>query len=190
MVTGRSILPLRAGNFRNTVRIMTQEEMLGRLKPILDRDGRVYRKFKPVFARAASDGERIETYLDGKLETHRVARVGDIIIKNTTLAGEEYVIDGAKFAQRYERTDAEVAAELLARGYAAYRPTGKICGLFVTEELLAVLGLPSEFHFIASWGEKMLCCLGDVLAYPIGSVPEIYRIARKEFFETYELESL
>jgi hypothetical protein len=35
----------------------------------------------------------------------------------------------------------------------------------------------------------MLCCIDDILVYPLSAPKiEIYRIARKEFFETYAPE--
>jgi len=44
----------------------------------------------------------------------------------------------------------------------------------------------SRFYFIASWGTKMIVKENDFLACPVGE-EEVYRIAREEFFETYQL---
>lgn len=64
----------------------------------------VYAKFGKVTARAATVEEKVVTKLgNGKEETVNTAHPGDIIVTNPT--GEEYVIDAAKFAKRYEATD-------------------------------------------------------------------------------------
>lgn len=39
---------------------------------------------------------------------------------------------------------------------------------------------------IAAWGETQPVKVGDFLASPDETYSEVYRIARKEFFETYE----
>jgi hypothetical protein len=49
---------------------------------------------------------------------------------------------------------------------------------------LKTLGLPDDFHFVATWGEPMRVRAGDFLASPT-ELNEVYRIARAEFFETY-----
>jgi len=43
-----------------------------------------------------------------------------------------------------------------------------------------------EIQFTASWGEPMVLKPGDMVVSPMPDLNEVYRIARKEFFETYE----
>ncbi|EGC37067.1 hypothetical protein DICPUDRAFT_150380 [Dictyostelium purpureum] len=43
-----------------------------------------------------------------------------------------------------------------------------------------------KFYLIAQWGEKMVFKENDFLVVPINLTPNIYRIANKEFFETYK----
>ena len=55
----------------------------------------------------------------------------------------------------------------------------------MTKELLDQVGIDEEYYFIAAWGEEMVTKKDDYLACPLDH-SEVYRIARKEFFETYK----
>ena len=44
----------------------------------------------------------------------------------------------------------------------------------------------SDTEFIAKWGRLMTLKTGDFIVSPLPYLDEVYRIARKEFFETYE----
>jgi len=52
---------------------------------------------------------------------------------------------------------------------------------------LKKFGVKTRFYFQADWGSKMVVKEKDFLACPVGGA-EVYRIARKEFFETYRVE--
>ena len=45
----------------------------------------------------------------------------------------------------------------------------------------------NEFYIITSWNEKMIVKKDDYLVSPM-EYNEVYRIANKEFFETYKLK--
>lgn len=163
--------------------ILNQQEMCALFIPLLQSRGSEYKKFRPIRAKAALDGERIETRTSDGLETINTAEAGDMIVQNTTRAGEAYVMSADKFAERYvpaleESTDNE--------GFALYHPVGRILALCIDEALLQELQLPQEFHFTASWGSSMAAKAGDYLACPPDG-SSVYRIAREEFFETYQL---
>jgi hypothetical protein len=157
-----------------------QSTLADLILPLLATQGHTYYKYRPVFAKKALGGEYIETHTADGLETVNTANEGDYIIKNQTEAGEMYAISAVKFAQKYEWQQHG------PDGFDEYKPLGQIVALEMTDELLKNLGLPDDFHFIATWGELMRVRAGDFLASPT-ELNEVYRIARAEFFETYAL---
>jgi hypothetical protein len=159
--------------------ILSQEATQTLFLPIIKNEGKVYVKFKNIWAKKAKAGQIITTITKDGVETTNTAKKGDFIIKNQTAAGEEYILGAAKFAQRYEHAGNKKA------GYEEYKPIGKIVAIVLTESLLKSLNLATEFHFIANWGASMVAKKGDFLACPL-DYSEIYRIAEKEFFETYK----
>lgn len=155
-----------------------QKEFLEKIRPVLQREGAVFKKKLNVYARPAQPGETIDTATADGLETSNQAREGDFIVRNQTEAGESYIMPADKFSKRYiplHRTDGE---------WLEYKPTGRIVAVELTSERLAALGLPDTFEFVAPWGSPMVAKAGDFLGSP-EALSEIYRIARKEFFETY-----
>ncbi len=160
--------------------VLTQQAILDLLFPVLKSEGKEYRKTKRVFARRAQKGEQIDTITDDGLETSNTAEAGDYILTNQTDASESYILRPANFENRYE----------IYRhgpfGLHEYQPKGRIIAIEMTEERLAKLQLSSTFHFIAPWGSEMIVKKNDFLVSP-PDYRELYRIARKEFFETYDL---
>jgi len=55
----------------------------------------------------------------------------------------------------------------------------------ITRALLEKNKLKKRFYFEASWGTRMVVKENDYLVCPL-TYNEIYRIAEKEFFETYQ----
>lgn len=159
----------------------TQNEIKQMVFPLLKSKGKSYRKFKKVLARKAKKIERIATITNDGLETINRAKTGDYIVKNQTDASEEYVMSSGKFKDRYKY---KKRSKL---GYSEYEPKGRITALEVNKSFLKKFKLDHEFYFEAAWGAKMVAKEKDFLACPLGG-DEIYRIARKEFFETYEKE--
>ncbi|MFK8005408.1 MAG: hypothetical protein AB8H03_03515 [Saprospiraceae bacterium] len=159
----------------------TQNEIKQIVLPLLKSKGKPYRKFKKVLARKAKKVEPISTITSDGLETTNRAKTGDYIVKNQTDAGEEYVMSPQKFKDRYKYKKRSKA------GFSEYEPKGRITALEVNKSFLKKLKLGEEFYFEAAWGSKMVVKEKDFLVCPMGG-DEIYRIARKEFFETYEKE--
>jgi len=153
--------------------------MLELFEPVFKTEGKKYRKVKAVLVRKARTGETIKTVTSEGLETSNTAGENDFIIKNLTEAGEEYIVSKKKLAERYSLVEKKDAT------FSLYEPTGTINAIKLTEGLIKKLGLNEEFRFVASWGEKMVARKSDFLV--LTEEEEIYRIARKEFFETYEL---
>jgi hypothetical protein len=127
-----------------------------------------YKKFGNVNARRLRYPEKIFTFTIGtngkELETIRVGKPGDYVVKNPT--GEEYIIDKDIFETRYTH-----------KFFNIYIPKG---------EIKAIEYLGSDMNFYAGWGEKMILRKGDYLASPSPLYNEIYRIGRFEFFKTYK----
>lgn len=159
----------------------TQNEIKQMVIPLLKSKGKNYRKFKKVLARKAKGLENISTITQDGLETTNQANLGDYIVKNQTDAEEEYVMSPKKFKDRYKYRKRSKS------GYNEYEPKGRIIALEVNKSFLKKFRLASEFKFEAAWGSAMIVKERDFLVCPVGG-DEIYRIARKEFFETYEKE--
>lgn len=159
--------------------MMTQREILDLLRPLLKTEGALFQKNKKVFARPAQNGEVIYTQTDDGLETSNTAQAGDFIVRNQTKAREEYIVPAYKFTKKY------APLRQVDHDWSEYQSLGKIIVVELTSKRLEELGLPEEFEFIAPWGEPMQAKAGDFLGGPT-DFSEIYRLARKEFFETYE----
>ncbi|MEM1319822.1 MAG: hypothetical protein AAGG75_06165 [Bacteroidota bacterium] len=159
--------------------MLTQIEIQELILPLLKEKGQLYRKFKKVFARRAVDGERIDTITDDGLETTNTAESGDYIVTNQTGAEESYILTPKKFEARYEWLQSD------ASGRHLYQPKGQVMVLEMTTEQLHTLQLDNPFYFIAPWGSEMIVKTDDFLVSP-PDYSEVYRIARKEFFETYQ----
>ncbi len=165
------------GNLKDE-RVLTQQELLEKID---FSKAQIYEKYKEVYARKAVPGEIIKTYTKDGLETQNMAKEGDVVVKNSTEAEEMYILSEAKFNSRYElKSDVDNEWKL-------YRPLGKIKGIKVGNKVLKQLGIEKgtkEFYIMANWGEKMVVRKNDYLVSPLDN-SEVYRIARKEFFETY-----
>ncbi len=158
-----------------------QETILKELKPKLEKAA-TYEKYKIIYARKAIAGEEIKTYTSDGLETKNVAKEGDFVVKNTTDAQEMYILTKEKFEKRY------TFSKKLDDIWNIYQPIGKIKAVLVNSALLKSLKITgSEFYIITSWGEEMIVKKGDYLVSPM-EYNEVYRIASKEFFETYKLK--
>lgn len=159
--------------------VFSQQEILKKLRPVLESEGAVYHKTRNILARQAKGGERIETMTGDGLETINEAKPGDFIVQNQTEASEQYVVPHEEFLKKYKPLHTPPR-----NGFEEYRSTGKIVALELTDEKLKALGLPREFHFSTDWGEDMVAKAGDFLGGPT-DYSTVYRLARKEFFETY-----
>ncbi len=159
--------------------MLKQEEIVTILIPILKERGTLFAKFSPITARKAATDEFIQTFTSDGLETENKANEGDFIVKNQTKAGELYIIGAEKFNSRYEYLEAEDET------WGKYQPTGKAWGIEVTPELIDELNWTMPYYFTASWGSAMVVKTNDYLVCPL-DFGSVYRIARQEFFETYQ----
>ena len=157
---------------------LSQEKLLITMKPYLQ-NAKTYGKFKEVSVKKAIGGEVIYTITSDGIETKNTAKPGDYILKNTTIAEEMYILKPSKFEKRYQYLKEK------KNGWKIYKAIGKIKAIQVDNNLLKDLGVGDTFYFTAPWGEKMIVKKDDYLVSPL-NYSEIYRIAKKEFFETYK----
>jgi len=153
-----------------STKVKTQADMIAQLK---GETTVVYKKSGTFDARKGKVGERITTVIDGEEETQNTVGEDDVVVKGPK--GEMYVISSKKFNRRYE-VDKELGNE-----FQSYKTKGLIRAFEYTG---------SPFKFVAGWHEVMICKEGDFLATPISDaddtkVPEVYRIERSVFDETY-----
>lgn len=161
--------------------VFTQEAFKATMIPKLKKEGKVYKKYRTVLARKAIPGEKVVTITSDGIETVNIAKEGDYVVKNQTDAEEMYIMDAQKFEKRYD------FIKTAEDGFSLYSPIGKIVGIELDDKLIKELRHGNEFRFIAPWGEEMVAKKGDYLVSPL-EYDEVYRIARKEFFETYKLD--
>lgn len=133
---------------------------------------RLYKKTGTVEARLAKDGEKIETIIDGQVETTNTAHSGDVVVVGAKK--EQYIVTSKTFADRYK-------GPKLSSDLQTYQPTGYAYAMEWTEKGTA---------FTASWGEKMVILPGDYLActkITDSGAPDggLYRIERGAFHKTY-----
>ncbi len=162
--------------------MLNQESMLYLLKDVFIKSSKIYKKNAIVFAREAIEGERIDTITSDGKETSNTAKVGDYVIQAQTTAKEQYIVPKSTLLNRYVKV--EMSAP---KGWSAYRATGQCYAIPFEGDLYHSFG-GTELNFKAPWGEPMVVKQGDMLATDV-DYTEIYRIARKEFEETYELTS-
>jgi hypothetical protein len=182
------------------VSIPSQEATVKMMEPILLEKGAMYKKTGRAFLKRAILGEKVETVLDGKLETTNTAKEGDWIVRADTASQERYLLPDAKFQKLYNQTsvsfiDHPDAKELEAEGFQAFVPCGRIAAVQASAKLLAQY-FP-QGKFAAAWKADMLVEVGDYLCSPAPpdgeglpeSITEVYRIERGAFAITYVQEA-
>ncbi len=149
---------------------MNQQQAYDLFFPVIESSGDVFYKCSLVYAVKAKDGEYIETWTADGLETTNYANPGDFIVQNLqTEALEKYIVSEEMFFNRYKFF-------YWSEEGAVYMPTGKVKG---------VIYYGPDIEFVAKWGRNMVLKGGDYIVAPLGG-QEVYRIAAKEFYETYE----
>ncbi len=160
--------------------MLSQSLIINRLLPVFQKIGKRYRKFQQIHARPAQPGEIVVSITSSGMETRNIASDGDFVVKNLTEALELYIVSGSKFSKRYT-LDCEMNGE-----WKRYRPLGEVIAIEVDTGLLTFLEQTSPFLIEAPWGEPQQVELHDFFVTHI-DYSEIYRIARREFFQTYKL---
>lgn len=160
----------------------TQKEIQSLLLPILREKGVLFQKNKNIFARKGIQGEQIITKTKDGVETiNKVNDSSSFIVKNQTGAEEEYIVTGKKFKERY------MLLKEATNGFWEYQSKGKVMAIKLTKKLWTFLQFPpQQLYFEASWGAAMVLKKHDYMVCP-PDFSEIYRIARREFWQTYKI---
>lgn len=152
---------------------MNQKEAFELFSPLIEQRGKIYFKCSLVYVVCAKEGDYIETWTADGLETTNYANEGDFIVQNIqTEAQEKYIVTPDMFFKRYKFF-------YWSGDGAIYMPTGKV---------KAVIYDGADCEFVAKWGRNMVLKTNDFIVAPLPESKEVYRIASKEFYETYELQ--
>lgn len=162
---------------------VAQEHLMREVLPLIKDSNRAYRKFQQVQARPARSGEVIRSLTGDGEETTNTAGEGDMVVRNLTEAQEEYIIGQAKFLQRYSEI------RPVDDTWTLYEPKGEVLAIEISGELTGQLDVGEEFCIEAPWGSEQQARQGDMFVSPLPDLDEVYRIARKEFEETYRLKA-
>lgn len=159
--------------------MISQKEFLAHFLPILEKNGDHFKKVTMVKAKKAESGTWIITKTSDGVETKNQAKTGDFLVENQTSSMEQYIMKGESFLKKYE------IEHCLERGWAIYRPVGQVLAYRVSNVDFEFFGVIDILEFEAHWGETTVVKPGDYLVTPTEK-NEIYRIAQKEFGETYK----
>jgi hypothetical protein len=159
--------------------MVTQQNMLDYFLPIFEEKGKNYRKKSLIRAKKAKLGLFVVTKTSDGIETRNTAESGDWLVENQTSSEEQYLVKSDIFESKYEMV------ESLGNGWACYKPKGVMKAYEFEESDLKLFGVIQRLEFQAPWKDTMFVRVGDYLIIPPGN-EEIYRVARKEFSETYQ----
>ena len=160
---------------------VTQEKLMTELLPLIKRSDARYKKFQKVHARQAVEGETVISETTDGEETTNTAKADDVLVRNLTEAQEEYLVEKTAFDNRYS------PLEPVDDEWTLYEPLGEVMAAEITRDVTTMLDVGEEFYIVAPWESEQLARLGDMFVAPLPGLDEIYRIARKEFDETYAL---
>lgn len=159
--------------------MISQQEMLDHFIPRMEQEGKRYKKKSLIKAKKAQPGLVVITKTSDGVETRNTAQKGDWLVENQTSAEEQYLIKPDTFEKKYDLMHA------LGDGWGCYRPKGEIYAMKVTSSDIDTLGAKDTLQFQAPWKESIHIKPGDYLVISLDKT-EIYRIAQKEFQQTYE----
>jgi hypothetical protein len=159
--------------------MLTQKEMLDYFLPKLDTEGKRYKKNSLIKAKKAKAGLEVVTKTSDGVETKNIASEGDWLVENQTSAHEKYLIQPEVFDKKYDLLHS------LEDGWGCYRPKGEVSALKVSSSDIKNLGAENKLEFEAPWKESIVVKPGDYLVISLEN-SEIYRVALKEFTQTYE----
>ena len=160
---------------------VSQKDLMGDVLDKIKIENKRYRKFQEIEARDAKQGEVITSITSDGKETTNTAKEGDKVVRNQTEAQEEYIVSGGTFDARYQEIG---SIDVI---WKRYKPLGEVLAIEITRELTQQLNVDSTFYIIPPWPGEQVAKEGDLFVSPLPALDKVYRIARKEFEETYEL---
>jgi hypothetical protein len=159
---------------------LSQQQLMSTVMPMLQQTGNRYRKIGQVQARRAVVGETVVSITSDGRETTNVAVEGDYRIRNNTEAAENYLVAALVFSERYE------LVENIDEHWGRYQARGRVLAVVVDDQVLSEFDHTSTFQIMPVWNSPQIVHPGDFLVTPWPDQKEIYRIASKEFSETYQ----
>ena len=168
---------------------VSQADLMSRVLPLIKTSGQLYKKYQQVHARPAVVGETIVSRPADGEETANVAEQGDVVVRNLTEAKEEYIVPNIRKGDEDGKFDKLYSlVEPVDDVWSLFDPKGEVMALEISRELTAQLDVGEEFYVMAPWGSEQLAREGDKFVSPVEKMDEVYRVARKEFSETYRLK--
>jgi hypothetical protein len=151
---------------------MKQQDAYEQFFPLIEFSGKIYRKSSLVYVVVANNKEFIETWTNDGLETTNYANPGDFIVQNLQTENlEKYVVPPEMFKSRYD--------------FFYWCGSGVVC--IPLGKVKAIQYDGEDIQFVAKWGRLMVLKAGDMIVTPLPHCKEVYRIAAKEFYESYTL---
>ncbi|MFC3414482.1 hypothetical protein [Algoriphagus hitonicola] len=158
---------------------ISQEKMLEYFLPKVEKEGKRYKKNTLIKAKLAPKGMEVVTETSDGIKTKNIAEEGDYFVENQTSTSEMYLVRKNVFERKYQITQS------LSEGWATYQLREFIWAIQITAEDIQKFGAEDVLDFTAPWGELSIAKPEDFLVLP-PEKDEIYRIAHKEFKETYK----
>ncbi|WP_297334976.1 hypothetical protein [Algoriphagus sp.] len=158
---------------------ITQANMLEFFLPKVEKEGKRFKKNALIKAKLAPQGMEVVTETSDGIQTKNVAEEGDYIVENQTSTREIYLVRKKAFERKYEITQS------LSQGWATYQLREFIWAIQISAQDIHHFGADGVLDFMAPWGELITAKPEDFLVLP-PEKNEIYRIAHKEFKETYQ----
>ncbi|MGM0947098.1 MAG: hypothetical protein ACQEW9_18130 [Bacteroidota bacterium] len=158
---------------------ISQKNMLDYFLPKVEREGKKFKKKTLIKAKSTQAGLEIVTKTSDGIESKNVSEEGDYLVENQTSTGEKYLVRKKMFERKYEIKQA------LSEGWAVYAPKDFIWAVQLSSGDLTHFGQTDILDFMAPWDELIIAKAFDYLVLP-PEKDEIYRIAKKEFEETYQ----
>jgi hypothetical protein len=81
--------------------MITQKEMLKHFLPLMESQGKRYKKKSLIRAKKAEPGMIVVTRTSDGIETRNTAEKGDWLVENQTSAKESYLIRADTFSKKY-----------------------------------------------------------------------------------------
>lgn len=159
--------------------VLSQQSLLNYYLPLVSERAKQYKKMSLIKARKADPGMEISTITSDGIETKKLAQEGEFLVENQTSTSELYLLGEEVMEKKYQITQS------LDHGWATYEQKGFVFAIALSDNDLKTLGFEEMLEYIAPWGLKNYAKSGDYMVIP-EDYSEIYRIAKKEFEETYK----
>lgn len=157
----------------------SQQEIIAHFFALLQEGGQRYTKKSLIRAKKAIPGMLVITRTSDGKEFENTADPGDWLIENQTSVSEHYLMKEAIFSKKYTLHQA------LGEGWGAYCAKGRVYAKQVTLMEIHSFAGTQFLDFEGPRNKTVSLHSEDYLVIPTDQ-SEVYRIASKEFEQTYE----